>query len=178
HEDQPEWPFVTWLAVGPVFNHTIEQESLSRPLSHSEIVPSTDLDPPTAWKLALFSLVDRRQRPSVIQFDLAPSHWWPPDSPIWGRRQEETTMGGDTAQNRHASLMDRSEKRLDRVTCIDIQNLITGPAVPLDELFDLDHTIGGRMNTGRNPGDLRRQHPTALAGVLAQQRQTVSQAHP
>ena len=100
NEYQPERPFVATLTVGLVFDHTIEDEPLLRPLPHPYIIPAADFDATAAFKPPLLTGGDRRHRSRVIELNLPPSHPWTPEAAILWRRQIEAAVVTHAPKNR------------------------------------------------------------------------------
>src|SRR5262249_85569 len=175
HEDQPQWALVTWLPIGPVFDHAIEREPLSGPLSHSHVVPTTDLYPPAIFKAPFIFAVWLGQGSAVIELDLSPAHRRTSETRIRRRRHKEDSVVSHSPENRDAQMVNRIEKWFASVVRIHDQYSLGRPALPLDELLNLRGPVSNRIGLRRNPADFQWQCPTSLADAFREQRQPVPQ---
>src|SRR5215813_1944281 len=176
-EDQPQRTFVTWLPIGPVFDHAIEREPLPGPLSHSRVVPTTALDPSAIFKAPFIFGVRLGQGSRVIELDLSPAHWRTSETRIRRRRQKEDTVVSHSPENWNAQLVNRIEKWFASVVRIHNQYSLWRPSVPLDELLNLRDPVSNRIGLRWDPADFQWQCPTPLADALGEQRQAVPQTH-
>src|SRR5262245_9644410 len=177
HEDQPQWALVTWLPIGPVFDHAIERELLSGPLSHSHVVPTADLYPSAIFKAPCIFGVWVGQGSRIIELNLSPAHRRTSETRIRRRRQKEDTVVSHSPENRDAQLVNRIEKWFARVMRIYNQYSLWRPTLPLDELLNLRGPVSNRIGLRRNPADFQWQCPTSLADAFGEQRQAVPQTH-
>src|SRR5581483_6433629 len=178
HEEQPQRTFITRLPVGLVLNHTIEHELLRWPLAHPHVIPTADLDPTAIFKLPFLFGVNLWQRSRVIEFDLSPAHWRTPETRIRRWRQEENPIASHPSKHWNAQLVNRIEKRFNRVLCIHSQHLLLRPTLSLDELIELRDPVSNRIGFRWDPADLQWQCPTSLADTFREQRQAMAELHP